>query len=197
MSRPGPADPAKLVVSVFMKEKPLFPDLYDPLEDIGGPVDIISPWLDFDFTDYYYKEMEAPLFRRMVAFKPLMRQGDLAKIKLATNALEEQFSERSHRRVNIDPGYLLCSRFVLATGKDYAHRIWIGQGIYADLTLMYTNQGFKPLEWTYPDYASKEILVFLGKVRAKYLTDLAGQAPTKGQTHDQKHDCLCQGSGNQ
>lgn len=179
MSRPKPADPAKLVASVFMKEKSLFTDLYDPLEAIGGPVDIISPWLDFDFTDYYYKEMGAPLFRRMVAFKPLMQQEDLAGIKLATNALEERFSNGGHRRVNIDPGYLLCSRFVLATGKDYAHRIFIGRDIYADLTLMYTNQGFTPLEWTYPDYASKEILHFLGKVRAKYLTDLAGQAPTK------------------
>jgi len=66
----------------------------------------------------------------------------------------------------------LSSRFVLATGKDYSHRIYIGENIYADLTLMWTKKGFKTLEWTYPDYASKEVTGFLEKVRNKYLLDL-------------------------
>lgn len=173
MSRPKPPDPAKLVMSVFMKEKALFASLLEPLEAVGGPVDIISPWLDFDYTDYYYREMGEPLFRRMLAFKPLIRQSQLSGIKLATNSLEDRFRQGEDRQVNIDPGYLLKSRFVLATGKDYSHRIYIGQNIYADLTLMYTQKGFKPLEWTYPDYGSHDIFRFLGKVRGKYLLDLS------------------------
>ena len=74
--------------------------------------------------------------------------------------------------VNIDPGYLLHERFVLATGKNYSHRIYIGKGIYADLTLMYTKGKFEPLPWTYPDYASENIIDFLEKVRKKYGVDI-------------------------
>jgi hypothetical protein len=171
MSVPKIPDPAKLVMSVFMKEKPLFETVFPLLEAIGGPVDLVSRWLDFDFTRYYHQEMGHPLFRRMLAFKPLVNQGDLSKIKQASNALENRFDRDNQRRINIDPGYLLPSRFVLATGKDYAHRIYIGDHLYADLTLMYIHKQFVPLEWTYPDYRSEEILRFLEQVRDKYLLD--------------------------
>ena len=172
MSTPKIPDPAKLVMSVFMKEKPLFDEVFSRLESVGGDVDMISPWLDFDFTDYYYKEMGEPLFRRFVAFKSLMEQEELAAVKLATNEIEKGFLDQDLRKINIDPGYLLSSRFILATGKEYSHRIYIGKKIYADLTLMYTKKGFKTLEWTYPDYASKQVLKFLSQVRQKYLLDL-------------------------
>ena len=160
-----------------MKDKDLFEPIFHSLEKVGGPVDIMSKWLDFDFTDYYYKEMGEPLFRRLVAFKPLIAQDELAAIKLKTNEIEKEHLDpaqvdKGMRRVNIDPGYLLPSRFILATGKDYSHRIYIGQQIYADLTLMYSKQGFKTLEWTYPDYASESVFRFLGQVRQKYLLDL-------------------------
>jgi len=177
LSIPKPPDLAKLVVSVFMKDKGLFDPIFHSLEKICGPVDMMSKWLDFDFTDYYYKEMGEPLFRRLVAFKTLIDQEDLSSIKLKTNEIEKEHIDptqidKAMRRVNIDPGYLLPSRFILATGKDYSHRIYIGKQIYADLTLMYTKQGFKTLEWTYPDYASESVFRFLGQVRQKYVLDL-------------------------
>lgn len=172
MSTPKPPDPAKLVFSIFMKDKALLEELYDRIEAIGGPVDMISGWLNFDFTDYYFQEMGAPLFRRVIAFKELIGQDSLSRIKLATNALENDHAVQGKRPVNIDPGYLLSSRFILATGKDYSHRIYIGNRIYADLTLIYTRRGFKPMEWTYPDYQSKELTDFLEKIRNKYILDV-------------------------
>ncbi len=173
MSTPKQPDPAKLVVGCFMNDKAHLDTLYPMLEDICGPVDMISSWLPFDYTDYYYKEMGAPLFRKVFAFKNLIEQKDLAAIKTGTNSIEKKFARSDKRQVNIDPGYLLSSRFVLATGKDYSHRIYIGKKIYADLTLMYTkNKGFVTLDWTYPDYASKEMLDYLSKVRNKYILDL-------------------------
>ena len=183
MSVPKPPDPAKLVMSVFMKEKPLFEPVFPLLETIGGPVDLVSRWLDFDFTSYYHKEMGHPLFRRILAFKPLVNQADLADIKQATNDVEQRFARDGQRRINIDPGYLLPSRFVLATGKDYAHRIYIGKHIYADLTLMYTHKQFVPLDWTYPDYRSKDILRFLEQVRDKYQLDLKAQKVQTKRNH--------------
>ncbi|WP_035240192.1 DUF4416 family protein [Desulfobacter vibrioformis] len=178
MSTPKKPAPAKLVMSVFMKDKRVFESVFSRLEGVGGPVDMISPWLDFDFTDYYYREMGEPLFRRLIAFKPLMEQDALASIKLDTNRIESDCLEQNNRTINIDPGYLLASRFILATGKEYSHRIYIGQQIYADLTLMYTKKGFKTLEWTYPDYASHAVLNFLGQVRQKYLVDLKAHDQT-------------------
>ena len=89
-----------------------------------------------------------------------------------TNQIEQTFAQGARRRINIDPGYLLMERFVLATGKNFSHRIYIGDGIYADLTLMYQKGSFQTLPWTYPDYAAPEMHAFLMQVRRHYAADL-------------------------
>ncbi len=176
MSKPKQPDPAMLVISCLMKDKRLIKEVFPFLEKEFGPVDMISRWFDFPYTGYYEKEMGSPLFRKVVVFKSLIHQEDLARIKEKTNAAEQGSSIGGKRRINLDPGYLLSSRFILATGKDYAHRIYIGRRIYADLALMYVkNQGFRALEWTYPDYASPEMTGFLTKVRNKYRLDLKAE----------------------
>ena len=173
MSIPKDSDPAKLVVGCIMHDKACIEKLFSLLEETFGPVDMISRWLGFAFTDYYYKEMGSPLFRKVFAFKHLIAQDELALIKEKTNELEIKFMTSGKRAINIDPGYLVSSRFILATGKEYSHRIYIGHKIYADLTLMYSKkEGFKTLEWTYPDYASQSMILFLSKIRDKYLLDL-------------------------
>jgi hypothetical protein len=115
--------------------------------------------------------MGSPLFRRVFAFKPLISQSDLSAFKLATNKIEDYYSHQGRRRVNIDPGYMLRERFVLASGKNFSHRIYIGAGIYADLTLIYEKGSFKKLPWTYPDYSDGGMLKFLEQVRNKYILD--------------------------
>jgi Domain of unknown function (DUF4416) len=173
MSIPKNPDPAKLVVGCILSKKTLIEQVFPLLEQAFGPVDIISCWLDFAYTDYYYKEMGKPLFRKVFVFKNLIDQDDLARIKETTNGIEKGFASTGKRSINLDPGYLVSSRFILATGKEYSHRIYIGRKIYADLTLMYSKkQGFKALEWTYPDYACESMISFLSKVRDKYLLDL-------------------------
>lgn len=174
MSTPKTPDPAKLVVGCIMNKKGLVDEIFPLLETAFGPVDMISPWLDFAYTDYYYSEMGSPLYRKVFVFKRLIEQDELASIKVKTNTFEKTFaSAEGNRSVNFDPGYLVASRFILATGKEYSHRIYIGQKIYADLTLMYSKKkGFQTLEWTYPDYASESMIKFLIKAREKYLLDL-------------------------
>lgn len=172
MSRPAAPLPAKLVISFFLRDKSLAGRISDALRSAFGPIDIISRWLPFDYTSYYTSEMGQPLFRRMLAFSNLIQQDSLGSIKTTTNAIEEEFVEHKQRRVNIDPGYLLSERFVLASGKNFAHRIYLGQGIYGDLTLIYTKEAFQSLPWTYPDYADENMLAYLGQVRDKYKVDL-------------------------
>ncbi len=172
MSRPQLPRPAKLVIGFFLKEKRFGGDVIKALVDKFGPIDMASSWFPFDFTTYYHDETGIPLFRRLFGFEKLIQQHDLAQIKLTTNLLEQQYASGGKRTVNIDPGYLLHERFVLATGKNYSHRIYIGKGIYADLTLIYSRGRFEPLPWTYPDYRSKNIIDFLVKVRKKYSVDV-------------------------
>ncbi len=172
MSDPRPPKPAKLLVGFFLKERALAAEIAAALEKRLGPVEMVSPWLDFDFTTYYEKEMGAPLHRRLLAFKALIAQDRLAAIKQATNALEAEYRMDGRRRVNIDPGYLLAERLVLATGKNFTHRIYIGDGIYADLTLIFQKGAFRTLPWTYPDYADHRLIDFLTLVRNKYRRDL-------------------------
>lgn len=173
MSQPRDANPAKLVVGIFLRDKALLADIAKLLQIAYGDLDMVSPWYEFDCTDYYTKEMGSPLYRRILVFGELIKQQALAEIKLHTNALEQTYAVDDNRRLNIDPGYLLHERFVLATGKNYSHRIYIGRGIYADLTLIYEKGEYRPLAWTYPDYSAEALRLFLLKVRAKYGADLS------------------------
>lgn len=172
MSVPQTAKPAKLIVGLFTANKDLLPEVCTALDGLYGPIDLISRWFAFNYTDYYAAEMGAPLFRRMIVFKPLIQQPELAEIKVRTNVIEQQFLDGSRRTVNIDPGYMLLERFVLATGKNFAHRIYIGQGIYADLTLIYRKGTYSKLDWTYPDYGASAMISFLNRVRNKFILDL-------------------------
>jgi hypothetical protein len=175
MSQPQAPKPAKLIIGLFLQDRALLPEMAGHLQASYGALDMVSPWLSFDYTNYYAAEMGAPLFRRMLVFKTLIAQETLAGIKCHTNALEARYAESGKRRVNLDPGYMLLERFVLATGKNFTHRIYIGQGIYADLTLMFQKGEFQTLPWTYPDYAAEEMRRFLALVRQKYALDLAAQ----------------------
>lgn len=173
MSQPQPPKPAKLVIGLFLHDRALWPEMAGRLHAAFGSVDMISPWFAFDYTEYYAPEMGSPLYRRLLVFKALIEQGALAGIKCRTNALELSYVTTGRRRVNIDPGYLLLERFVLASGKNFTHRIYIGQGIYADLTLLFQKGAFRTLPWTYPDYAAREMQSFLTQVRRKYAADLS------------------------
>ena len=161
-----------------MKEKSLIVPVTTELVEKIGSIDMVSSWLPFNYTSYYEPEMGSPLFRRVLAFKSLVKQSALPEIKIITNKIEKKYSKNNKRLVNIDPGYMLHERFVLATGKNYTHRIYIGMGIFADLTLIYQKGSFRKLPWTYPDYAEKNMLTYLEMVRNKYVVDLKMQTAT-------------------
>lgn len=157
---------------MFTPDKGLCGDVVRVLSKYFGPVDLVSCWLPFSQTDYYTAEMGAPLFRRIMGFCELICQDGLPDIKKKTNEIEARFAGKGKRVVNIDPGYVAAERFVLATGKNYTHRIYLRDGIYADLTLIYQKGRFRSLDWTYPDYAGESIIRFLTAVRARYLCQM-------------------------
>jgi hypothetical protein len=172
MSKPQEPKPAKLFVSVISAAPERITRVLVELAERYGPMDFVSAVLPFDYTDYYYAEMGMPLWRRFASFVPLVGQDDLVRIKAETNELEGKMSEGGRRSVNIDPGYLLAERLVLATGKNCAHRIYLDRGIYADLTLVFHQKAYQPLPWTYPDYRDEGVRGWLGVLRQKYLLQL-------------------------
>jgi hypothetical protein len=143
-------------------------DLRKTLDDLASAVGAITeqtPVEQFTHTTYYAKEMGANLLRTFVLFEPLVKRGTLSEIKLKTNAIEESFARNGKRAVNIDPGYIALEHVILATTKGYAHRVYLDNGIHADLTLMYRNGAYRPLEWTYPDYGEAQTISLLHRWR--------------------------------
>jgi hypothetical protein len=132
----------------------------------------------FDRTRYYEKEMGSNLVRLFAVFRTLVEPDRLPSIKLWSNELEKQFALERRRRVNLDPGYVAAERIVLVTGKNFTHRIYLGQGIYADLTLLFHQKSFHALPWTYPDYADPEIIGFMNNLRREYMAQLREESGT-------------------
>ena len=164
--------PVKLIMSLITSDDLLLHQAVEALAGKYGEVDYESDRLPFDCTDYYTPEMGEGLFRRFCTFRPLIPRDALVRIKQETNELEEQFAVEGKRRINIDPGYICAEHLILATTKGYNHRPYLGEGIYADLTLIYRDEAFRPLEWTYPDYASPQIREILQGIRKRYLQEL-------------------------
>lgn len=169
VSIPQEAKKVKLISSLFSPEEELLEKVIKQMEGYFGPVDWVSERLVFDRTRYYAREMGWPLHRRFISFSNLVAPGAIADIKLATNRIENEHLADKRRRVNIDPGYISLERLVLATGKNYVHRIYLGKGIYGDLTLIFHGGTFKPVAWTYPDYAEEKLIGYFNMVRSRYL----------------------------
>lgn len=167
---------AKLFCALLLAPAVPLSEVEAVLEQHFGAIVLRSQILPFTQTAYYTREMGADLRRLYVAFDPLVSMVELATIKHATNALETTWADTDgQRRVNLDPGYLDLAKVVLATTKDHAHRLYIGAGLFAEVTLRYRHNGFQPWEWTYPDYRLPATLTFFNQLRQHYKVQLRQQ----------------------
>jgi hypothetical protein len=177
MSRPKEPLPAKLVMGFLFGDLDLQYHVLRTMIDRFGPLDFLTRPERFTYTTYYDREMGSGLSRQTCSFLELVDVESLPEIKLFTNELENQLSESDNRQVNIDPGLLSEERFILATGKNFTHRIYLRKGIYADLTLIYQKGYFRTLPWTYPDHQNPELLHFLVALRQKLIYQRDGKFP--------------------
>lgn len=174
MAEPKPFTPVKLICGVITGTTALYDRARGLLQDLHGPADLESVAFEFDLTDYYATEMGQSLTRRFLSFERLIGPERLPAIKLESNRLEAAFPEagRDLRPVNIDPGYLTASALVMATTKDFSHRIPLSDGIYAHLEFLFTKTGVRTLDWTYPDMRRTPVHEFFLEVRKRYLQQL-------------------------
>lgn len=161
----------KLIIGMLAKSQKLFDKAEEFFIEEFGPIDYKSPVISFNHTDYYKKEFGGALKRSFISFKKPISPEKIAKIKLLTNSMEERLGADKKRRVNIDPGYVTDAKLILATTKDYFHRIYLNHGIYAEVTLMWRKGGFKPFKWTFPDYRSGEYIEVFNAIRNAYMAE--------------------------
>ncbi|MCG3126683.1 MAG: hypothetical protein CHACPFDD_01535 [Phycisphaerae bacterium] len=166
--------PVKLFVGMLSSDRDLMRRCAQLLSRCFGPLDLSSDVWPFTFTDYYAAEMGPGLLRQFISFASLIPADTLAEIKRQTNQLEQQVAEEcladtDHRPVNLDPGYMDPGKLVLATTKDRSHRIYLGAGIFAEVTLHYMNNAWRAWPWTYPDYQSRDYLAYFDALRARLI----------------------------
>jgi hypothetical protein len=186
--------PVKLICGFIYSEETSLAKAKRLLELRLGKIDFQSREFAFNYTGYYESELGSNLKRRFLSFKKLIRPEALPAIKVFTNRVEDKlaqinFERRSafsvqrvrrtqnteritpnekNRSINIDPGYLDMAKLVLATTKDFCHRIYLGSGIFGEITLVYRKDSFQPWEWTYPDYRSREYIETFNRIREIY-----------------------------
>ena len=167
MSQPREPYPAKLLIRFLFSDPGAQRQALNALVSDFGPMDFLSMSGAFNCTAYYNDEMGREIRRQTAAFVNLVALESLPDIKLRTNEIETNLLRDGKRQVNIDPGLLSAERLVLATGKNFTHRVYLRDGIYADLTLLYRKGAYRPLPWTYPDYREQEFLHYLEVLRKK------------------------------
>lgn len=172
MSKLREPPPVKLITGIIYTPDSKLEQCMKSLAEHLGETDFTSEAFPFDLTPYYEEEMGPGLKRKIVTFKKLIKREDIVKVKIFTNNLERVFSYENKRTINIDPGYLAQEHLILATGKGYSHRPYLGGGVYADLTLIYVHDEYRALEWTYPDYGSEEMRALFKRLRNEYISQL-------------------------
>jgi hypothetical protein len=161
--------PVKLIVGILACDERAAKAAHAPLVAAYGPVDLVSEVWPFDMTEYYVNEAGPNMVRQFLAFENLIDPGRLAAIKHETNRMEQDLAKSLNtpypRPVNLDPGFVEPSKLVLASTKNFAHRIYIGDGMYAEVTMTYTRGKWETFPFTFPDFKSGRYNNFLSQVR--------------------------------
>jgi hypothetical protein len=175
--------PVVLIVAAFSRYEPALQWAQLRLQELFGPIQMSSPPFPFDHTDYYTPSMGPDLRKQLFAFQRLITAESLPDIKHQTNALEAELAQSGDfpepRPLNLDPGYLDAGKLILASTKNHAHRIYLRDGIFAEVTLYYRDKRFRPWPWTYRDYQQPLVLDFLEQVRTWYRKQVPSTPPQR------------------
>jgi len=169
MGEPTNPSPALLLLAVSSRHSEAFDFSRSAAEAAFGPVALASEPFEFVETDYYRTTMGDNLRKGFLVFERLIEPAQLPGIKLTTNRWEADYAQMANhaepRPLNLDPGYLTTGKLVLASTKDHSHRLYLADGIYAEVTLYFKDRRWQHREWTYPDYRRSDYQAFLTESR--------------------------------
>ncbi|NUQ61955.1 MAG: DUF4416 family protein [Pirellulales bacterium] len=169
MGQPSPHSPALLLLAAFSRHEDALDWARRKATDAWGPPALESPAFDFRETHYYEPTMGPDLRKIFFAFTVPLDPADLVDVKLETNRWEETYAGMAEhlepRPLNLDPGYLTLGKLVLASTKDFTHRIYLNRGIYAEVTLYYKHRRWQHHEWTFADYRREDYQEFFSRCR--------------------------------
>ncbi len=185
MGAPRVVPPEQLVIAAFSRFPEALARAQLELVQRLGPIVLVSPVYPFEQTSYYEQSMGPGLNKQLWTFSRLAPPDSLSGLKTLTNALERDAADSARypaeRPVNLDPGLLGLAKFVLATTKDQAHRIYLRDGIFAEITLQYRDGAWQPCPWTYADYRLPAVIDFLRQARNDYRQRLADWHATEAE----------------
>jgi hypothetical protein len=169
-------EPAMLFIGMLYADSAVFNPVEQILKRAFGETSLVSRASTWEYSEHYREEFGWPLTRKFVFFRDVIDPESLPDIKVKSNEIEDAFSIDNKRRINLDPGYLTLSKIVLASTKNYAHRIYLRNGIYGEITLYYQDGMFRPHLFTYRDYQEKSCLELFTHAREMFRQQLQGTA---------------------
>jgi len=152
VAKPRAADPVKLFAAILWAQHQPLQNALEKLRSNWGEIDFEGADYLFDITDYYEPEMGGSLKRRLVSFRQLVPPESLSSAKHICNDIEDRFSGEKGRLVNLDVGYLDHSKIILASFKGAGQKIYLKDGVWADMVARYRGGKYCPFEWTFPDF---------------------------------------------
>lgn len=166
MSTPREPSPALLFTAILYSGSLSTSELLSYMYENFGSTIFESIPMKFVWSDYYEQEMGKDLKRIFLVYAKPIQRTELPDFKKKADELEVFFTKDGKRTVNIDPGLICEENIELATNKGFSHRIYLRDGVYADLTLFYKKNSYQPIEyWTYPEYRSTPVLSFFNTAR--------------------------------
>ncbi len=173
MSKTLKQSKAVIVIAFMYQDNYVYTKAKNNFVKLLGEIETEGEEFNFSHSLYYEKEMGFNLKKRFLVFKKLQRRDYLIKIKKASNKIEKKYSKNDKRIINIDPGMLTLENFILSTNKNFTHRIYLKDNIFADLTLIYKKKvGYTDLPWTYLDYKDEKTILFLNNIRDNFFDRL-------------------------
>ena len=168
------------VAAIFSRHPEALAWARDKLTDSFGSISAAMEPFDFVETKFYDASMGQGIQKQLIAFEQLTQPDTLVQDKLLANDWEAEYASSANwaevRPLNIDPGYVTEAKLVLGTTKDRDHRIHIGQGIFAEVTLFFHRGAWASRPWTYPDYQRPDVQDFLTRCRLDLRTRLGRRA---------------------
>lgn len=169
MGEPSEPEPAVRLLAAFSRHPSALDWARETATAAWGPIALESPSFPFTETDYYRATMGPGLNKVFFVFEQPFDPAGLVDSKLQSNDWEQDYATLGRhdetRPLNLDPGYITGAKLILASTKDYAHRIYLERGIYAEVTLHYQDRRWQHHRWTFPDYQRADYQAFFTQAR--------------------------------